>query len=323
MPKLIVIKGSLKGQEFDLGTKEVVFCGRYPRMNDIAILEIAVSRKHFKIFRVGEELFIEDLKSKHGTRINDKLIEPGEGFQIVEGDLITAGNTVMRLAEVSAGSSLKRKGSVLQDSKESSSSAEQRKEERRSAKELELFYTVSELLKKGISIKKFFEEFIEILLDALPRADNANVILFDNKENDKFKVMDVITGLSERSKAKYSREILKRVIRERKTVRMSNTDFEPSKDEFNSSYSLKLKSILCIPIMSDDEMFGVIYIDSKKPYSFRKRDQLFLNSLVGPMAVAIEKSRLAGNPGSEQVSPLKSRIINSVKGLFGNKKNLH
>lgn len=320
MPKLVVIKGSLKGQTFELGAKDIVFCGRYPRMNDIAILEIAVSRKHFKIFRVGEDLFLEDLKSKHGTKINDRHIEPGEGFQIVEGDLITAGNTVMRLTEVSAGGSLIKDESAGQNKKDDSSSDKGANKERRSAKELELFYTISELLKKSISIRRFFEEFLEILLNTLPRADNANVILFELNQSNKIRIVDIITTINERSKTKYSKEILKRVIRERKTVRMSNTDFEPSREEFNNSYTLKLKSILCIPILSDNEIYGVVYIDSKKPYSFRKRDQLFFNSLVGPMAVAIEKNRLASSAGSEQPAPPKSKIINFVKGLVGRKK---
>ena len=101
MLKLIVIKGPLKDQVFDLGDKDTLFCGRHARMNDISIPDIAVSRKHFKIFRIGKALFVEDLKSNNGTKINDKNIEPGEGFQVVEGDIITIGKTVMRLAEVS------------------------------------------------------------------------------------------------------------------------------------------------------------------------------------------------------------------------------
>ncbi|MBN2419119.1 MAG: FHA domain-containing protein, partial [Deltaproteobacteria bacterium] len=99
MPKLVVIKGPLIDQVFDLGSKEVVFCGRSPKMNDIAILELAVSRKHFKVFKIGKSYFVEDLNSKHGTRVNGKPIDPGEGFQINEGDLISVGNTVMQLVD--------------------------------------------------------------------------------------------------------------------------------------------------------------------------------------------------------------------------------
>ena len=44
MPELVIKEGPLKGQIFDLGSKEIVFCGRSPKMNDIAILEIAISR---------------------------------------------------------------------------------------------------------------------------------------------------------------------------------------------------------------------------------------------------------------------------------------
>ena len=285
MPKLIVIKGPLKEKIIDLG-KGTVFCGRNPRMNDISIRDIAVSRKHLKIFKIGEDIFVEDLKSKHGTRINGKLIEPGEGFHIEEGDLITIGNTVMQLTEVSARGSLVRKKSMLQNTKRKSASKGQPKQERRAKKELELFYQVSELFKKQMNINKFFKKVLKILLDALPRIDNAGIFLF---RNEKIQVLEVIPKAHEKSVARYGRKIMDRVVMDRKTVRMSNTAFESPDDYMDSEDSPEIGSVLCVPIVSGDEILGVIYIDSMESYGFRKEDQVLLNSIAGPMAVVIEK----------------------------------
>jgi pSer/pThr/pTyr-binding forkhead associated (FHA) protein len=306
MPKLVVIKGPLKDQVFDLGNNDTVFCGRYPRMNDIAILDITVSRKHFKIFRIGNDLFVEDLKSKHGTLINGKLIKAGEGFQVREGDIITIGNTVIRLDEVSGRGSLIKMESMPTNTKRASS------KEQRSAKEIELVYKVSELLKRQMNIKTFFEEVLDLLLEVLPRVDNANIFLF---KNEKTQVIDAITKSHEISVNRYSRKILNRVIRDHKTVRISNTDFEPLEDYAETGEILEIKSVLCVPIVSSDEILGAIYIDSKKPYGFRKEDQLLLNSLVGPMAVAIEKDRLVHDSGSDQIIHLKKKLINFIQKI--------
>ena len=56
-----------------------MFIGRAAR-NDIHIKDIMVSRKHLKIFKVGETLFIEDLMSTNGTQFNGEVITSGEAF---------------------------------------------------------------------------------------------------------------------------------------------------------------------------------------------------------------------------------------------------
>ena len=82
--KLCVMEGPAKGKKFDLKEK-AMFLGRSPR-NDIQIKDIMVSRKHLKIFKVGETLFIEDLMSTNGTQFNGEVITSGEAFEVGDGD---------------------------------------------------------------------------------------------------------------------------------------------------------------------------------------------------------------------------------------------
>ena len=312
MSKLVVIKGPLKDQVFDLGTKEIVFCGRSPKMNDIAILEIAVSRKHFKIFKIGKSFFIEDLNSKHGTQVNGKPIEPGEGFQINEGDQIFVGNTVMQLVDSEESSSLLKS---VQHSKEMSAETyteENYRKERRSANELELVYNVSELLKKQMELDDFLKEFLKFVLKALPRIDHASIFLTHNQNSSIKSMVEVVPDSHEKSNSRYKNEIITRVIKEQKTIRMSNTEFELPQSFIEKGDTLEIKSAMCVPIISGDELHGAMYIESLKPYGFRKKDQFLLNSLVGPIAVAIEKNRLAGKtlPNKENPILFRDKIIN-------------
>lgn len=312
MPKLVVIKGPLKDQVFDLGSKEVIFCGRSPKMNDIAILEIAISRKHFKMFKIGKDFFIEDLNSKHGTQVNGKVIEPGEGFQINEGDIIAAGNTVMQLADVGGMGSLLKSIPVPEGLINDTPSETPHRKERRSGNELDLVYNVSELLKKQLEMDVFFKEFLSLVLKALPRIDSASVFLSYNSKNNIKNMIEITAGSSEKVSSRYKKEIVSNVIQEKKTIRMSNTEFELPQSIIEKGDTIEIKSAMCVPIISGDELLGAIYIESITPYGFRKKDQFLLNSLVGSLAVAIEKYRLAGKTLSTKENPtlFRDKIIN-------------
>ena len=58
-------------------------------------------------------------------------------------------------------------------------------------------------------------------------------------------------------------------------------------------------SVLCVPIISGENILGAIYIDSVDSYGFREEDQLLLDSLAGPMAVTIEKDWLISDNESD------------------------
>lgn len=312
MPSLIVINGPLKDQVFDLGSKEIFFCGRSPKMNDIALLDISVSRKHFKIFRIGKDFFIEDLNSKHGTLVSGEPISPGEGFQINDGDLITVGNTVMQLTDTGGRGSLLKSASPLDPLSGESASDDEPRKERRSAKELELVFNVSELLKTQMDINAFFKAFLTLVLEALPRIDNASMFLVQG-DDPKGKMTEIVADSHEKSVSRYKKDILKRVVNEKKSIRMSNTDFELPQSYIEKGDTLEIKSAMGVPIISGKDLLGVIYIESIKPYGFRKKDQFLLNSLVGPIAVAIEKNRLGGEIVPEKPLPFKDKLLNMFR----------
>lgn len=312
MPKLVAIKGPLKDQVFDLGSKEIIFCGRSPKMNDIAILEIAVSRKHFKMFKIGNDFFIEDLNSKHGTKVNGKVIDPGEGFQINEGDSIAIGNTVMQFSHAGVQGSLLKTIPVPEDIFIEKPFEDVPRKERRSANELELVYSVSELLKKQLDMDVFFKEFLSLLLKALPRVTNASVFLSFNSNSNLKNMVEIIPDSCEKTASRYKKEMVSNVIQEKKTIRMSNTEFEMPQSYIEKGDTIEIKSAMCVPIVSGDELLGTIYIESNKPYGFRKSDQFLLNSLVGPLAIAIEKYRLTSKSPSAKGNPIlfRDKIIN-------------
>jgi len=288
MPKLSVSEGPMKGEAFEL-TEDTVFIGR-SSTNDIQINDSTISRKHIKIFRIGKKFFVEDLKSTNGTLINSEMIAPGEAFEVGDRDTISIGNTTVRLSGVPAAKPLDVK--KLVDSKGMERLGKDRRS--RSPKNLELIYRVSELLRQSLDINEILEKVPEYLLDVLPRIDRAAIFLFDNQKGQvKQQIARSRKGGDTRT-IRYSRSVVEEVVRSGKAVRMSDTAYEPLADFSESMQTLKIRSILCVPIIGKSEIRGAIYVDSLRgPYGFRKEDLFLLNTLSGLLAVIIENSQLA------------------------------
>ena len=294
MAKLYVIEGPFKGKTFDLDG-ETVFIGRSSR-NDIQIKDVTISRKQIKIFRIGKKFLVEDLKSTNGTMINGELIEPGEGFEVDEGDTISIGNTVVRLGEISSYNVLDKKDLLPPSYKGNQNEKDTSEKDRRSRspKNLALIYKVSELLRQSLNINEIFEKILEYLFETLPRIDRVAILLYDNEK-------EQITEVNGRSRqdqgAKaiyYSQPVVDKVFKDGKAVRMSDTAYEPPSTLLEDMGTAKIRSVLCVPIISNSKISGAIYVDSVRvPYGFRKEDLLLFNTLSGSLAIAIEKAQLA------------------------------
>lgn len=89
---LVIEKGEpyKKGERIQLNFNNILI-GRPWKMNrpDIAFESLYISRKHAQVIRNGAGFLIEDLQSKHGTRINGVDIDPNRPHEIKEGDEIS------------------------------------------------------------------------------------------------------------------------------------------------------------------------------------------------------------------------------------------
>ena len=54
-----------------------------------------------------------------------------------------------------------------------------------------------------------------------------------------------------------------------------------------------VKSLMCVPLISKSQLWGVIYVDSvDKAYGFREEDLDLITALSSPIALAIENAHL-------------------------------
>ena len=94
------------GQEILLPEKDEIIIGRedpvsaiFPDIDTTTYggEEDGVSRKHVKIFRQGDDYFVEDLHSVNSTFINKTKIEPLTPFKLSDGDELMLGRLKLNI----------------------------------------------------------------------------------------------------------------------------------------------------------------------------------------------------------------------------------
>ncbi len=122
----------------------------------------------------------------------------------------------------------------------------------------------------------------------------------------------------------FSKSVIKRVKRTRKPVIAYDAVSEKNFKNFESVRINKIRSILCIPIVTDGNVLGALYLDSRKnPRLFSKEEQEFFSSLsmfLGDSLVkALEYKRMR-----DETTILKKNLRTSFgpENLIGRSENM-
>jgi PAS domain S-box-containing protein len=157
---------------------------------------------------------------------------------------------------------------------------------------LETIYEVSTFLMQSLDINEISEKIMDSLFHCLKRIDSGSILLVEDKQELK-EVIARGRHNKKRIKMDYSRTIVNRVLREGKAIMMSDTSRENDEDLSESISIKRIKSIMCVPLISKSKIRGAIYVHSVNvPTGFEKDDLYFLTGLSSPAAVAIENALL-------------------------------
>lgn len=301
MTKLYILNGSDKGRSFELkGSTNCI--GRGPD-NDIQIKDKSISRRHIKIKKKKEDgiFLIEDLKSTNGTFVDGKRVNTGVTFEVKEGFPICIGNIFFSLGELYSGDEPGIDKLILQDSIDlseefSSTGVFVKDRPMTNLKNLQLIYKVSNVLMQSLNINEILEKILDHIFDLLKRIDRGVVILIDNETGKTIELISRFNKKRDDTMMMYSQSIVRRVVEEGKAVILSDTLGADEAERSKSMELMKIRSVMCVPLISKAQVWGVIYVDSvNRPFGFRKEDLSLLTTLSSPAAVAIENARLYSN----------------------------
>ena len=251
-----------------------------------------VSRKHLKITKKGERIFIKDLNSRNGTFVNGEPIRPGLEIELPEGVPVVVGMTVLCFGEGCADEIQDFLGSIdvaSLEPEEAEGLAEDRPMTAR--RNMELMIRVSELLTRSTNLHETLKEILNCVFELLLRIDRAAIILLDP---DKGKIKEVIYRMREGvDDQRFSTEVLEHVMQLKEGFMISDADTEEAEDVPDTLKLLNIKSVMCVPLMNRSKLVGALYVDSiTKPYGFRGEDLHLLTAVGSPVAMAIDNALL-------------------------------
>lgn len=163
-------------------------------------------------------------------------------------------------------------------------------------KKLEIIYEVATILMQSLGLKDLCEKIMDALFSCVERIDAGAILLIENRKGDLKEAYARSRESGEGKGVRYSKTIVERVIQEKQAIMMSDTTDEDVANRSLSMDAMKIRSVMCVPLISSSKIRGVIYVHSTNIAKGFSKDDLFLfTGLSTPAALAIENALLYTN----------------------------
>jgi putative nucleotidyltransferase with HDIG domain len=267
----------------------------------VRLIDAKVSRNHARILATDEGFLIEDMQSSNGTLVNGENID---SCLLKPGDTITIGFTELRFSE--------RKIDKSEIKDPLATIAIERRMTDLSKTQIAGQFSVSEgddlTLKRFQAIMRMNSAIGgDLVLEMVLEKILEEIFLILGPERGAVLALNEATGELEIvcSKARaggnhldtslLSRSILNKVLEDSVGILVDDASTD---DRFSLSESIsldKIRSALCVPLIKQNEVIGVIYLDvSTQVKAFTESDLELLISIAGPASVQIQNALYLG-----------------------------
>ncbi len=272
--------------------------GRKPD-NDIVISDQSASRRHAEIYFEDNSLVISDLKSTNGTFVNrERLSDPRV---LRSGDQIRIGQQVASV--------------TYQEEDHSADLISALANTRPLTRDLllesvdqhaVLLYEVSSRLNTILDLKTAMQE-VSKLLKVSMGADKCEVILAE--------------AFGQLSELGFPTSIAQQAIDQRSVVIIPDLSAQPDQPPSQSATLLRIRSILCVPVLIEEEVDALIYVYKTDPESrpFDQNDVQLAVAISHQTALTIQRSMLIERSRILE----QSANIDSLTGLHTRKNFLN
>ncbi|CAN5254644.1 hypothetical protein BH10PLA2_BH10PLA2_10970 [soil metagenome] len=279
MPRLIVIKGSDQGKQFELDD-QVVSIGR-DSTSRIRLHDTEISRRHAELRRSGDAFLIADLGSVNGTFVNDIQITESA---LHPGDRVQVGQSLLLYSASKRGSGrtdlADRINMIARQENELSSAIVRTVAETEGGRilahpheagtpwlqgalvNLAVLYEAVHTTSHILDLDQLLEKIMDLIFKTIA-ADRGCIMLRQTEGVElEPKALRWRQGQPPDEKMTISRTIMDHVLRERQGVIVSDA----ARDErFNSGQSIVrfgIREAICVPMKGRHETLGVLYLDT-------------------------------------------------------------
>jgi HD-GYP domain-containing protein (c-di-GMP phosphodiesterase class II) len=309
--EFVVRSGKEIGRTVAVSSGQAITLGRLKGC-DMVIDDEAASRRHCTITAREDVCVVTDLQSANGTFVNERRIAT---VDLSQGDKIRIGSTVIELLERTAGEPAAAPGlhtttslSIVESRSntlvqravdptrlEFLSQIYKRKDEAHllesAQKYLSMLHKVSEILSRASSVEALFDSILSAILE-VSGGDRA-AILMRNKETGGVDLIAVRTKDGTGSGAvTLSRTVVNDVLEKGISA---FTDDALADERYVGGESIvqqRIRSVMCTPMRTTDEILGVLYVDSQAAREFSEAELELLAAVGNQAGIALHRARL-------------------------------
>lgn len=327
--------GPDSGRTIELVLPKAVM-GRHPHC-DVVVDVSAVSRRHAQILQIAGDFYIEDLKSRNGTYVNNELVKgrrslaTGDVIRICDVEysfhLTQPFQTPRPTPSSSDGSSL---ATILLDdgalepasnimSKLDVSSTNHGTVHVAASAEVKLgaLLEITRNLGKALALDEVLPQVLNALFTIFVQADRGIIIL---KEEGGALVprWSQLRREDSDETIRISRTVVNRVIDSREAILSADAASDSRFDMSESIADFRIRSMMCAPLLDvEGEAFGVLQIDTVDQRNrFQKDDLEVLVSVAGQAAIAINNAKLHEEALRQRAMSRDLEIAHSVQKRF-------
>jgi sigma-B regulation protein RsbU (phosphoserine phosphatase) len=304
---LVGIEGSFKGQTFRL--REATVLGRAFEA-DLRLDDLAISRHHARISLIGGGYFIEDLGSENGTTVNGKSI--AAATRLKSGDQIGLAGNLFRFAAESEPPPRKSGVAIVDEPSAAAPAAletldvkavslEAAMAQRSTApnalikaeQRLRAVLEISNAVQTQLDIDKLLNEILDRLFGVFRQADRGFIMLKADESQDLVPHARRQRGHEQPEAVTVSRSIVQKAMGDRVAILSADAMGDQRFSMAQSVLNFRIRSMMCAPIIANDEALGIIHLDTtRQDRQFTHDDLELLASVTNQTAFAIANARL-------------------------------
>jgi HD-GYP domain-containing protein (c-di-GMP phosphodiesterase class II) len=320
--QVIVVNGPLAGSVVEVGEKLTL--GRRPE-NTLRLRDDRVSRYHAVIEKRGPDYVVEDLGSRTGTMVDGRQIESStalkDGSQVVIGETILQFSIDGKKREKSSirmqPDGAERRGPwdadrdtltlvpvdpdrpFTQDLDESDPA-----ELRRSSEHLQTLLTANSIIANELDLEKLFQKILDQIFNALP-AHRAVIMTKGENGSLTVRASRVAGDGPFDQEGIISHTIVNRAFNDRVGILTLDAGSDMRFDARRSIVDQNIRSALCVPMVHQNAVLGVIYLDTVGiSHAFKEDDLRLLTGIAGPAGGAVKNALL--------VAKLKDTAVDTI-----------
>jgi len=332
MAKLVIVSGASVGSEFTLKDDNVI--GRQPDCS-IVLAEESISRKHARVYCKDDRYFVQDLGSTNGTFVNGKLIEQAE---IADRDVLTTGNFMFtfQATEQPPPSNI---GQTILSFKQEDVRRPSRVLKVIDAQNYDLQSTISTFAEKDniaviqrriatvnriartmatiLDIDDILGQVLDDLFDVFSQAERGFIMLLDPDSGELVPKAVKTRNEKRTARIEVSRTILNAAMEGKKSILSADAAQD---DRFKAGHSivdLNIHCVMCAPILYQDELFGVVNLDTSQiTGNFTQDDLSLLTAVAAQAAVVLANAQMHQRIMHQQRIEQDLRLAERVQRSF-------